>query len=180
MRILIWIVAVLPLIWLGYTFQNAIDPIKLLTSNTGIGAIVLLLLSLVPSTCKRLFKFNLIKYRRLIGLFAFFYTLLHVSVFVLLEAGGDIVFLMEKSLKKPFIYIGLIAFLILLFMAITSLPKLFVRFFPYHKTVYLALILATIHSVWAQKVAGLFEYSLIFCGIILLLERLIARMKNEH
>lgn len=178
MRILIWIVALLPLAWLGYTFKNAIDPIKLLTSTTGIGAIVLLLLSLVPSTCKRLCNLNFIKYRRLIGLFAFFYTLLHVSVFVLLEAEGDIVFLVEKSFQKPFIYIGLIAFLILLFMAITSLPKLFVRFFPYHKAVYIALILATIHSVWAQKVAGIFEYSIIFCGIILLMERLIVRMKK--
>jgi sulfoxide reductase heme-binding subunit YedZ len=157
--------------WAGYTLPSAIDPIKMLSNVTGVGAIVLLLISLLPSTCKRLCHFNFIKYRKTLGLLAFMYTLFHVSAFVILDAELDLTFLIEKSLKKPFIYIGAIAFVILLFMALTSFKKLFAKFSTYHKAVYLALALALFHSFWAQKVAGVFEYSVVAVGVVLLGER---------
>ncbi|MDD2383554.1 MAG: ferric reductase-like transmembrane domain-containing protein [Sulfurospirillaceae bacterium] len=171
MKILLIFLALLPLMWAGYTLPSAIDPIKMLSNVTGVGAIVLLLISLLPSTCKRLCHFNFIKYRKTLGLLAFMYTLFHVSAFVILDAELDLTFLIEKSLKKPFIYIGAIAFVILLFMALTSFKKLFAKFSTYHKAVYLALALALFHSFWAQKVAGVFEYSVVAVGVVLLGER---------
>jgi sulfoxide reductase heme-binding subunit YedZ len=56
-------------------------------------------------------------------------------------------------------------------MALTSFKKLFARFSKYHKVVYLALLLALLHSFWAQKVAGVFEYGIVFLGVLLLGER---------
>lgn len=178
MKILLTFLALLPLFWAGYTLGNAIDPIKMLSNVTGVGAIVLLLASLLPSTCKRICHLNLIKYRKTLGLLAFGYTLLHVSAFVILDAELDLRFLIEKSLKKPFIYVGAIAFIILLFMALTSFKKLFAKVSKYHKAVYLALALALLHSFWAQKVAGVFEYSIVAVGVVLLGERIWAWKKS--
>ncbi len=178
MKALLIFIALLPLGLAYYKLESAIDPIKMLYSFTGIGAIVLLLLSLVPSTCKRLCHINTLPYRKTIGLLSFFYALLHASVFVVLDSEFDFITIFEKSLKKPFIYVGVIAFTILLFMALTSFKKLFARFAKYHKAVYLALLLALLHSFWAQKVAGVFEYSVITVGIVLLGERVWAWKKS--
>lgn len=179
MKALLVIIALLPLGFAYYTLESAIDPIKMLYSFTGIGAIVLLLLSLVPSTCKRLCHINTLPYRKTIGLLSFLYALLHACVFVVLDSEFDFITIFEKSLKKPFIYVGVIAFTILLFMALTSFKKLFARFAKYHKAVYLALLLALLHSFWAQKVAGAFEYSMIAVGVVLLGERVWAWQKNH-
>ncbi|KFL35051.1 MULTISPECIES: ferric reductase-like transmembrane domain-containing protein [unclassified Sulfurospirillum] len=171
MKPLLVLLALLPLGLAYYKLESAIDPIKMLYNYTGIGAITLLLLSLLPSTCKRICGVNFLRYRKTIGLLSFAYALLHVSVFVVLDSELDFVTIFEKSLKKPFIYIGLIAFVILLLMALTSFKKLFAKLSKYHKAVYIALALALLHSFWAQKVAGVFEYSVIAVGVVLLGER---------
>lgn|GEM_PF-467566 len=172
MKIFLVLLALLPLGIAYYRLDNAIDPIKMLYTTTGVGAITLLLLSLIPSTCKRVCGLNWLRYRKTIGLLSFFYVLLHVSVFVILDSELDFVTIFEKSLKKPFIYVGVIAFIILLFMALTSFKKLFATFSKYHKMVYVALALALLHSFWAQKVAGVFEYSVVAVGVMLLGERI--------
>ena len=171
MKALLVLLALLPLGVAYYTLDNAIDPIKMLYTYTGVGAITLLLLSLVPSTCKRLCHLNFLRYRKTMGLLSFAYVLLHVSVFIVLDSEFDFITIFEKSLKKPFIYIGVIAFIILLLMTLTSFKKLFSKFSKYHKAVYVALALALLHSFWAQKVAGVFEYSVVAVGVALLGER---------
>ena len=172
MKALFVLLALLPLGVAYYTLDNAIDPIKMLYTYTGVGAITLLLLSLVPSTCKRLCHLNFLRYRKTMGLLSFAYVLLHVSVFIVLDSEFDFITIFEKSLKKPFIYIGVIAFIILLLMTLTSFKKLFSKFSKYHKAVYVALALALLHSFWAQKVAGVFEYSVVTVGVALLGERI--------
>lgn len=178
MKALLVLIALLPLGLAYYKVESAIDPIKMLYSTTGIGAVVLLLLSLLPSTCKRVCHKNFLPYRKTIGLLSFLYALLHASVFVVLDSEFDFVTIFEKSLKKPFIYVGVIAFIILLFMALTSFKKLFTRFSKYHKAVYIALLLALLHSFWAQKVAGIFEYSVIGAGAVLIIERLWSKRRS--
>lgn len=177
MKLLIIIVALLPLGYAYYNLENAIDPIKMLYHYTGVGGVSLLLLSLLPSSSKRVLGINLLRYRKTIGLLSFAYVFLHVSIFIALDSEFDFVTIFEKSLKKPFIYVGAIAFVILFFMALTSTKKLFARFSTYHKAVYLALALALLHSFWAQKVAGVFEYSIIVVGVVLLGERVWAWRK---
>ena len=178
MKALLILIALLPLGLAYYKVESAIDPIKMLYSTTGIGAVVLLLLSLLPSTCKRVCHKNFLPYRKTIGLLSFVYALLHASVFVVLDSEFDFVTIFEKSLKKPFIYVGVVAFTILLLMALTSFKKLFARFSKYHKAVYIALLLALLHSFWAQKVAGVFEYSVIVAGAVLLIERLWSKRRS--
>ena len=171
MKAFLVLLALLPLGLAYYKLESAIDPIKMLYTTTGVGAISLLILSLLPSTCKRVCGVNFLRYRKTIGLLSFAYALLHGCIFVVLDSEFDFVTIFEKSLKKPFIYVGTIAFIILLFMALTSFKKLFAKFSKYHKAVYVALALALLHSFWAQKVAGVFEYSVVAVGMALLGER---------
>jgi sulfoxide reductase heme-binding subunit YedZ len=145
--------------------QEVSDPIKYIYTYTGVCAIVLLFFTTSISLIKK--KINLIKNRRMIGLFAFFYAVLHFTNFYVLDSELDIEFVIEESIDKPFVYLGMISFLILLFMAITSVKSLFKKYNKYHKLVYLVLVLITIHFIMAQKSLSIpqFGYLLIFITI---------------
>jgi sulfoxide reductase heme-binding subunit YedZ len=131
-------------------FVNEVnDPIKYMYTFTGTTAIVLVFFTITISMIKKII--NLMKYRRMIGLYAFFYALLHFLVFFILDAQLDLIFVVEESLDKPFVYLGMIAFGLLLFMAITSTKKLFKRYNKYHSAIYIVAIITTIHFIMAQK-----------------------------
>ena len=125
------------------------DPIKYIYTVTGVASTVILFFSITISMIRH--KINLMKYRKDIGLFGFFYALLHMVNFIVFDAQLDIVFIIEETLDKPFIYLGMIAFFILLFMAITSTKRLYKKYSHCHRAVYFALLLITIHFVMAQK-----------------------------
>lgn len=165
-KVFLFIVLLLPLVYLLATVQSANDPIKYIFTYTGLSSIIILMISLTLTPLKKVI--NLIKYRRMIGLFAFFYAFLHFLNFYILDAQLDFTFVIKETLDKPFIYLGMIAFAILLFMAITSTKKLFRRFNSWHKSVYIVLILVTIHSSMAQKVLSSLEYTFILVTCILL------------
>jgi len=103
----------------------------------------------------------------MIGLYGFFYALVHFLNFLVLDAELDINFLIKETIDKPFIYLGMIAFLILVFMAITSTNRLFRIYQSYHKLIYLSLILITIHFIMAQKSLTIIQFS--YIGIIILI-----------
>jgi sulfoxide reductase heme-binding subunit YedZ len=102
-----------------------------------------------------------------VGLLGFFYAFLHLLNFVVFDASFDLEFIIKETFDKPFIYLGMIAFFILLFMAITSTKALFRKYNKYHKLVYLALILITIHWIMAQKSINITQF--IYIGIILII-----------
>lgn len=139
------------------------DPIKYIYTISGIVATVILFFSIIISLIKK--RVNLLKYRRAVGLWGFFYALVHMINFVVFDAQFDIYFILEETFDKPFIYLGMIAFFILLFMASTSTRKLFRKYSKYHVSVYLALVLITIHFVMAQKTIDID----MFCYIAIIL-----------
>ena len=151
-RLVIYLVTFLPFVYLLtrlFIFENVNDPIKYIYTITGVTATVILFFSIIISLIKE--KINLMKYRKEVGLIGFFYSFLHLLNFVIFDASFDLVFILEQTLEKPFIYLGMIAFFILLFMAITSTKLLFKKYNKYHRFVYLSLILITIHWIMAQK-----------------------------
>ncbi|WP_320036316.1 ferric reductase-like transmembrane domain-containing protein [Halarcobacter sp.] len=148
-----------------FIIKNVIDPIKYIYTYTGISATVLLFVTVSLSLIKK--WINLIKYRKIVGLMGFFYALLHFLNFIIFDAQGDFSFIINESFDKPFIYLGVIAFFILLFMAITSTKRLFKNYVRYHKLVYISLILITIHFTMAQKSFVLID--LLFIIIILII-----------
>ncbi|SMP86778.1 sulfoxide reductase heme-binding subunit YedZ [Epsilonproteobacteria bacterium SCGC AD-308-P11] len=121
---------------------------------------------------------NLIKYRRTIGLFSFFYAFLHMLNFVILDMELDLSTVLKETLEKPFIYLGMSTFLILLFMAITSLKILFGRFYKYHKVIYIAILLATIHFVMAQKALSIEQFGYLFIMSIVIIFKFLQRIKR--
>ena len=152
MKVFIFLLLLLPSFILSYEvfyLQNVIDPIKYIYSVTGAIALILLFFTTTISLIKS--WINIISYRKMIGLFSFYYAFLHFLNFIILDMELDFIFAFEETLDKPFIYLGMISFLILVFMAITSFGKLFKLYFKYHKVIYIALILTTIHFVMAQK-----------------------------
>ncbi|WP_373069728.1 sulfite oxidase heme-binding subunit YedZ [Sulfurimonas sp.] len=142
------------------------DPIKYIYTLTGATAITLLYATTTISIVKKIK--NLVKYRRTVGLFSFFYALLHLLNFIIFDMELDLGFAISETIDKPFIYLGMIAFLILLFMAVTSLRVLFSKYFKYHKVIYIAIILVTIHFIMAQKTLSPEQMGYLFImGIII-------------
>jgi sulfoxide reductase heme-binding subunit YedZ len=157
---LAWIGCLLPALWLvrGILRGNlGADPIKTLTHTTGLSALVILLVTLSFTPVRRLTGWNsLIKARRLVGLFAFFYAIIHLSIYAVFdhelsaaEIGADIV-------EHPWVLVGFSAFLILLVLAVTS-PQAAVRRLGgkrwrwIHRGIYLAATLAVLHFLWLVK-----------------------------
>ena len=151
-RLLIYIVLLVPLAVLSLqilVLEDVVDPIKYIYTVTGATATVILFFSITISLISK--KINFMKYRRLIGLFGFFYAFLHLLNFIVFDAEFNLVFIIEETIDKPFVYLGMIAFFILLFMTFTSTKSLFKKYKKQHQFIYLALILITIHFIMAQK-----------------------------
>lgn len=181
-RVLLFVILLLPLAFASYELfilENVKDPIKYIYTITGATATVILFISITISLMKK--WINLMKYRRMIGLYGFFYAFLHFLNFFILDAELDFSFVIKETLDKPFIYLGMIAFFILIFMAITSTKKLYRKYNNYHKFIYLALIFITIHFVMAQKSLTILQFTyiiiILFVAYCKLIEQIVKKNK---
>lgn len=174
-RTVLYLILLLPLLYLLYRLfaVGAEDPIKFIYTVTGTTALALLYAVIALPLIRK--KINLLRYRRAVGLSAFFYALLHMLNFLILDMELDVSAAFKETLDKPFIYLGMGAFAILLFMAVTSLPRLFKRYGTYHRLVYLALLLATVHFVMAQKALAYWQWGVLAVmagvGVLKLLQK---------
>ena len=180
-RFFIYLIFFLPVVYLLirlFIIDDVTDPIKYIYTITGVGATVILFISIIISLLKE--KINLMKYRKEIGLFGFFYAFLHLTNFVVFDASFDFEFILKETVEKPFIYLGMIAFFVLLFMAITSTKQLFRKYNKYHKLVYLSLILITIHWIMAQKAISILQFIYILAIIIIGYYKLIQQIGKNN
>jgi sulfoxide reductase heme-binding subunit YedZ len=144
------------LVYRFYTNDLTANPGDYLTDQTGSWALALLVTSLAVTPLRRLTRWNeLIRLRRMIGLFAFFYATLHMLTWVVLFHYFDISFMVEDVVERPFITVGMATFLILLTLALTSnrlaVRRLGRRWQTLHRLVYVAAILAVVHFWWLVK-----------------------------
>jgi sulfoxide reductase heme-binding subunit YedZ len=159
-RVLFFAAASLPAAALAYGFYrfyyandfNALtaNPGDYITDQTGTWALGCLAASLTVTPIRRLTGWNeIIKLRRMLGLWAFFYATLHMLTWVVFIHYFDVSFMVEDVLKRPFITVGMTTFLILLVLAITSnrfsIRKLGRKWGSLHKLVYVAAIGGTLH-----------------------------------
>ena len=138
--------------WGGF----GVDPVREITLRTGKAAIILLLLSLAITPLKLLSGWNqLHPLRRLFGLYAFGYVVLHLLTFVWLDYGLNWAQIREAIFEKRYALAGFAAFLILLPLALTStgwaMKKLGKRWAALHKWVYVAAVLAVLHYALSVK-----------------------------
>ena len=155
----IHICSLLPLVciyWFAIFDNVSADPVKEVIHFTGIGALNLLLISLIISPLARLIKQGkLINLRRVIGLYAFFYVLLHVLNFLFFEIQFDLSLFIEEIFDRPYITVGFVALIILTALAVTSInairKKMGINWQKLHNLTYLAAILVVVHFYWSVK-----------------------------
>ena len=133
-----------------------VNPAETVQLETGRWALKFLLLSLAVTPLRRLTGWNLvIQYRRMVGLFAFFYSSLHLVTYWAFDLGFEFGPMPGDVLKRPFIAIGFAAFLLLVPLALTStkgwIRRLGKKWTLLHRLVYAAGILAVIHFWWLVK-----------------------------
>ena len=132
------------------------NPIERVLHHTGWWALVLLLVTLAVTPLRRVTGWNaLIKLRRPLGLFAFFWATLHFSVYLGLDQFFAWSFILEDVVERPFITLGFAAWLILIPLAVTStrgwIRRLGRRWTWIHRGAYLATVLGMIHFYWRVK-----------------------------
>ena len=144
------------LVFLAASGNLGVNPIETVTLFTGRWTLRFLLLTLAVTPVRRVFGWNrVIQFRRMLGLFAFFYGCLHFTTYVVLDQFFDWQTIVEDVTKRPFIMAGAAAFALLIPLAITStqgwIRRLGRRWTLLHTLVYPAALLAILHFVWKVK-----------------------------
>jgi sulfoxide reductase heme-binding subunit YedZ len=156
---LVFVICSIPaaqLAYQGYIGDLGVNPIEFITRFTGSWALIFLLASLSVTPLRRLTgKNELIRLRRTLGLFAFFYASLHFATYLALDLFFDFRAIGKDILKRPYITVGFIAFVVMVPLAITStaamIRRLGKRWQKLHRLVYLAAAAGVIHFYWLVK-----------------------------
>jgi len=156
---LIYVVGLMPAAWtfyLGVIDQLGADPMKTLERTLGSWALRFLIICLAITPIRQSFGVNLMRYRRQLGLLAFYYALLHLTTYLVLDQGLNFSAIGADIVKRPYITIGMAAFALLVPLAITSnntsIRKLGGKAWArLHKLVYLAIALGAVHFIMVVK-----------------------------
>jgi sulfoxide reductase heme-binding subunit YedZ len=156
---IVFLAALIPLALLaldGLQGNLGANPIEKITHQTGLGTLILLLATLSITPLRRITGIQwLIQYRRMIGLFAFFYGFLHFMTYVWLDQFFDIHSIIKDVYKRPFITAGFTAFVLLIPLAITStkgwIRRLGKRWQFLHRLIYVSACAGVIHFIWLVK-----------------------------
>ena len=144
------------LLFRAYSDDLGANPIETITRFTGSWSLFVLLASLAVTPLRRLTGWNeLIRYRRMLGLFAFAYAVLHFATYMVLDLYFDFSAIAKDILKRPYITVGFTAFVLMIPLAITSNAKMIrrlgKRWQQLHYLVYPIAILGVIHFYWLVK-----------------------------
>ena len=143
------------IVLLGFTGGLGANPIEFITRSTGLWTLVFLCITLAVTPVRRLTGLNaLLRFRRMLGLFAFFYIVLHFTTYVWFDKWFDVFAMLKDIVKRPFILVGFSAFVLLIPLAVTS-PKAMVRklgrrWQTLHKLIYPIAVLAILHFWWMK------------------------------
>jgi len=181
LKILVWLACLWPLGWLiwgAVTNNLGADQTHAITFVTGLATLRILTISLAITPLRRLSPRLgwIIKFRRLLGLFAFFYASLHLLTYIALYAGFDVNAMAADIAKRRYITVGVAAWLLLLPLAATStnwaIRKLGgMRWNRLHKLVYAAAVCGVIHYWWQVKPGVRTPLTITFVLAVLLLAR---------
>jgi methionine sulfoxide reductase heme-binding subunit len=182
LKVAVWLVCLAPLSLLVYRgIQNNLgpDPTATVTHATGFATLRLLVTSLAITPLRRLSARLawLIRFRRLLGLFAFFYGCLHLLTYVWLYSGFDLAAMVDDIAKRRYIMAGMAAWLLLVPLAATStnwsIRKLGgKRWQALHRLAYLSAVCGVIHYWWIVKSGVRTPITITLVLAVLLLARL--------
>jgi sulfoxide reductase heme-binding subunit YedZ len=172
----LFVLALLPfarIVWL-IVQQVPVEPVEFVTHGTGDWALYLLCATLAITPLRRLTGWNwLIRLRRMLGLYVFFYALMHFLTFLWADHQFDFGAMWKDVLKRPFITVGFIAFVLLLPLAATStnamIKRLGRRWAQLHRLIYLIAPLAILHYWWMKAGKHNFEQPIVWGTVVAVL-----------
>jgi sulfoxide reductase heme-binding subunit YedZ len=153
-KVLLSVNVLIPLALLSYdaaTGSLGANPIEYFLRTTGVLALIVLLLTLMVTPLRKILGWNgLIKYRRMLGLYAFFYATLHLVTYSIFDKGLDLAAIGWDVWQRPFIAVGMFAFALLVPLAVTSTNGMIKRlggkrWAKLHKLAYVIPVLGVIH-----------------------------------
>ena len=169
------------LAWKAYNSALGANPIQVITWSTGTWTLVFLMVTLSITPVRKLTKqYWLIQFRRMMGLFAFFYVCLHFTTYLWLDQFFDLHSIYKDIYKRPFITVGFTGFVLLIPLAATStqwaIRKLGKRWQKLHRLIYLAATAGVVHYYWLVKKD--IRVPVIYAAVlgVLLLYRIVLRM----
>ena len=170
----------LRLVIFTFTDQLGANPVEFITRNTGDWTLYFLCITLAVTPLRRFTGWTwLIRLRRMLGLFAFFYVSLHFLTFLWLDHFFDVAEMLKDVVKRPFITVGFAAFLLLIPLAATSTNAMIKRLGGkrwqlLHRLIYLIAPLGILHYWWMKAGKNDFSQPILFGLIVaaLLLLRL--------
>jgi sulfoxide reductase heme-binding subunit YedZ len=183
-KVLIFINSLVPLIlllWDTYRKQVGANPLEFVTRTTGMLTIIFLFLSLAVTPLRRVTGANwLVKFRRMLGLFAFFYGALHLMTYVAFDRFFNLRTIPGDVAQRPFIAVGTAAFLLMLPLAITSTDRMVKQlggkfWSRLHKLTYVAGAGAVLHYWMLVKSDTRIPLTFAFLLLVLLGYRLLAK-----
>ena len=173
----IFVLALVPLarmVWLTVSGE-LVEPLEFITRSTGDWVLYFLCMTLAVTPLRRLTKMNwLIKLRRMLGLFSFFYAFLHFMTFFWFDHFFDVAGMFRDVAKRPFILVGFIAFVLLIPLAVTSTNAMIKRlgskrWMWLHRLIYLIAPLGILHFWWMRAGKSNFTEPFIFGVIVAVL-----------
>jgi sulfoxide reductase heme-binding subunit YedZ len=174
-KAVLFLLAAVPVVWLGIDALRGnltADPIEEITHRTGWWGLTILMAALAVTPIRRITGWNrIIKVRRMLGLWAFFYVTLHLLTYVVLDLFFSFDIFLEDVTDRPYITLGMTAWAMLLALAFTStkgwIRRLGRNWQRLHRLVYLAAGLGVIHFYWQVKADT--REPLIYAGILAVL-----------
>lgn len=174
-RVIVFVLALLPFLRLVYAvYQDALgaNPLEFITRNTGDWALYFLCISLAITPLRKILEWHwLIRLRRMLGLYAFFYVSLHFLTFFWFDHFFDLSDMWRDVVKRPFITVGFVAFVLLLPLALTSNQWMIrqlggKQWQLLHRLVYLIAPLGVLHYFWMKAGKNLLLQPLLFAALV--------------
>ncbi len=171
----IFIICLIPLalvVWDGFHDALGANPIETLSHRTGEWTLRFLLITLAITPIRRLFGWTWTRrFRRMLGLYAFFYACLHFLTWLVLDQFFDWDEIIKDIIKRPYITVGFSAFILLIPLAVTStkgmMRRLGHRWGRLHRLIYVIAVLGAIHYLWLVKADN--QQPLIYAAVLIVL-----------
>jgi sulfoxide reductase heme-binding subunit YedZ len=175
-KALVFVLALLPFLRIAalVAMQVPVDPVEFITHGSGDWALYLLCATLAVTPLRRLTGWNwLIRLRRMLGLYTFFYAFLHFLAFLWFDHFFDVAAMWKDVLKRPFITVGFSAFVMLIPLAATStnamIKRLGRRWAQLHQLIYAIAPLAILHYWWMKAGKHNFEQPIVWGTVVAVL-----------
>ena len=189
LKIGVWLLCLTPfglLVRRALTGGLGANPVEFITLKTGFWTLTLLMITLAITPARRITGWNqLVQFRRLIGLFAFFYATLHFLTYITFDHFFDLSGIADDIMERPYITVGFTAFVLLIPLAATStkgwIRRLGRRWQLLHRLIYISAAFAVLHFYWKKSAKADVHEPLIFATIlaVLLLSRLLWQRRAD-